>query len=251
MSWNLDQALLWVATRNEALVAEAASPHPKTTWMEAAAGWTISHEPRPVDTRGVEAMLLRAMQDGQITLCDDLTPVETKWLDGAEFLNKTERGGSRPLMKLVRTSKRSLTPLEAALSGLADEIAASPRLNPDELRAVFPTWHVLRLFCALCENAAEATDLGVVGGADTAATVSSLKSGLPGRPNSKHLYRAEAARRIAVGACPDTLSQFARELSEWLQREHSDEPPGGPSAIENAIRDLWHDRHKASPKTGP
>ena len=75
-------------------------------------------------------------------------------------------------------------------------------------------------------------------------------SGLPGRPNARHLYVAEAARRIASGNYPTSLAQFARDLADWLGTDHPEQPPSGAKAIENAIRGLWNSR-EAAPKHSP
>jgi hypothetical protein len=80
LSWNLDQALLWVATRDPEVVADASWPDPITTWMETAAGWAINEEVRP-DWRAVEATLLLAVQQGQLSVRNDLEAVQASWFD--------------------------------------------------------------------------------------------------------------------------------------------------------------------------
>ncbi|MEC5383070.1 hypothetical protein VSX64_19765 [Aurantimonas sp. C2-6-R+9] len=46
------------------------------------------------------------------------------------------------------------------------------------------------------------------------------QTGLPGRPTSKHLWMAEAKRRIANGEVGDTRTKFCEDLSEWLKATH-------------------------------
>jgi hypothetical protein len=69
-----------------------------------------------------------------------------------------------------------------------------------------------------------------------------FETGAPGRPTSKHLVVAEAARRIAAGGYPKTLAEFSRQLAEWLQTTEELAAPMTPRTIENAVRDLWNER---------
>jgi hypothetical protein len=91
----------------------------------------------------------------------------------------------------------------------------------------------------------------VLNGEAAALNDDELPSGLPGRPSSKHLYRAEAERRIAQGDYPDTLAAFVRQLVDWLKQAHPKAAPGGESAIENAIRDIWQKRVEIRTKPVP
>jgi hypothetical protein len=70
-----------------------------------------------------------------------------------------------------------------------------------------------------------------------------LRTGAPGRPTSRHLVEAEAQRRLDAGDYPETLTEFSRQLAEWLKAEHPEAPPMGPSAIANCIRRRWHERN--------
>ena len=62
------------------------------------------------------------------------------------------------------------------------------------------------------------------------------RSGLPGRPSSKHLIEQEFRRRASANECKSTLSAEARELHEWLKKEYPDAPPATPKTITNNIR---------------
>lgn len=62
------------------------------------------------------------------------------------------------------------------------------------------------------------------------------KTGVPGRPSSKHLVLAELAERAREGGLPSTLAGAARELSSWLSTTHPTMPRMGEKAIANAIR---------------
>ncbi|HWM46682.1 MAG TPA: hypothetical protein VNR11_07195 [Xanthobacteraceae bacterium] len=65
-----------------------------------------------------------------------------------------------------------------------------------------------------------------------------------GHKRLQHLVEHEAYRRIMAGEAPETLSEFARELQGWLQRNYPDAAPTTPDAIENQIRETWHRRHE-------
>lgn len=67
--------------------------------------------------------------------------------------------------------------------------------------------------------------------------------GVPGHRTSEHLVDAEAYRRIMSGAAPETLSDFARQLSDWFRDAYPAAAPLTPKAIEQQIRDTWHRRH--------
>ena len=67
--------------------------------------------------------------------------------------------------------------------------------------------------------------------------------GIPGHRASEHLVEAEAYRRIMSGAAPETLSEFARQLSDWFRDAYPTALPLVPKEIEQRIRDTWHRRH--------
>src|SRR5262249_31200561 len=65
------------------------------------------------------------------------------------------------------------------------------------------------------------------------------KTGDPGRGSSKHLYVAEAQRRLDTGDVPDEITEFSRQLADWLKCTHPLAAQTTPRAIENRIRPLW------------
>jgi hypothetical protein len=66
----------------------------------------------------------------------------------------------------------------------------------------------------------------------------------PGRRGARRLVAAEAYRRIAMGNVPETLSDFAAQLSIWFKDAYPASPPATVEFIEDAIRDTWHRRHE-------
>jgi len=66
----------------------------------------------------------------------------------------------------------------------------------------------------------------------------------PGHKSSRHLFEAEAYRRILRGDAPDMLDAFARQLLQWLNDTYRGAAPATPHAIENWIRDTWDRRHE-------
>ena len=66
---------------------------------------------------------------------------------------------------------------------------------------------------------------------------------IPGHRTSEHLIEAEAYRRIMSGAAPETLDDFARQLSDWFRNMYPTASPLAPNAVEEQIRDTWHRRH--------
>ena len=77
-------------------------------------------------------------------------------------------------------------------------------------------------------------------------TVDPFRTGAPGRPTAAKMIQAEAERRISSGEVvprPRGLARFARDLSDWWERERQQASPPGPAmkagTIENIVRDLW------------
>ena len=66
----------------------------------------------------------------------------------------------------------------------------------------------------------------------------------PGHRASQHLIEGEAYRRIMSGQATETLSDFARELSDWFRQAHPMASPLTTNAVEDQIRDTWHRRHE-------
>ena len=80
--------------------------------------------------------------------------------------------------------------------------------------------------------------------ADAPADRKTLKTGMPGRPTSKHLVLERARRRLDAGDYPPTLAMFSRELADELRREEPGAAPMTAKTVANAIRELWRGRHK-------
>jgi hypothetical protein len=76
--------------------------------------------------------------------------------------------------------------------------------------------------------------------APSAQALVSYRSGLPGKPTSKHLYLQKLSERIKAGQLAPTLKDEATFLKGWLKQTHPSAPPGGMSAIKNAIRDAYN-----------
>jgi hypothetical protein len=66
------------------------------------------------------------------------------------------------------------------------------------------------------------------------------RTGLPGRPTSKHLYLAELERRASLGLMLPEVKAESVALHHWLKKEHgSAAASASPKAIENSIRDTY------------
>ena len=68
-----------------------------------------------------------------------------------------------------------------------------------------------------------------------------VRSGLPGRPTSKHLVEQEFERRIKAGEVAPSLQAEATYLKDWLEKNHPDAPSSGLSAIQNNIRERYNE----------
>ena len=66
----------------------------------------------------------------------------------------------------------------------------------------------------------------------------------PGRRMARRILDSEAYRRIVAGNAPETLSEFAVQLSAWFKDAYPTAPGPSTSFIEAAIRDTWHRRHE-------
>jgi hypothetical protein len=66
----------------------------------------------------------------------------------------------------------------------------------------------------------------------------------PGRRMARRIFEAEAYRRIMAGNAPETLSEFAAQLSAWFKDTYPTAPAPPTSFVEAAIRDTWHRRHE-------
>ncbi len=66
----------------------------------------------------------------------------------------------------------------------------------------------------------------------------------PGRRKVRRIFEHEAYRRIIVGDAPETLSEFAAQLSAWFTQTYPAAPAVPISFVEATIRDTWHRRHQ-------
>src|SRR5262245_29285490 len=69
------------------------------------------------------------------------------------------------------------------------------------------------------------------------------QSGDPGCRSSKHLYMAEAQRRFDRGDVPDGITEFSKQLAEWVRCTHPLAAQPTPRTVENRIRPLWRAYH--------
>jgi hypothetical protein len=67
-----------------------------------------------------------------------------------------------------------------------------------------------------------------------------VRSGLPGKPTSKHLYLQKLAARIETGEVASSLEREATFLKDWLKKTHPEAPSSGLSAIKNNIRKSYN-----------
>ena len=79
----------------------------------------------------------------------------------------------------------------------------------------------------------------------------SYRTGVQGRPSSKHLVEAEMRRHFETGQLHTTLSAEVNSLGEWLTAQHPDAPPMTKKGAENALRHLYKEllrRKNEAPK---
>jgi hypothetical protein len=62
------------------------------------------------------------------------------------------------------------------------------------------------------------------------------RTGVAGRPTSKHLVKCEMERRAKEGRLASSLAGEVRELRDWLQRQYPTVPQLTQSALQNALR---------------
>jgi hypothetical protein len=70
-----------------------------------------------------------------------------------------------------------------------------------------------------------------------------FRTGVAGRPTSKHLVMKEAQRRLDAGNYPELLKTFSEELENWLKVAEPEAAPMTAKTIQNNLRELWR-RHK-------
>ena len=78
----------------------------------------------------------------------------------------------------------------------------------------------------------------------TDALTAASSGARPGRRMVRRVLESEAYRRITTGKAPETLSEFAEQLSAWFKDAYPAAPTPSASFIEAAIRETWHRRHE-------
>jgi hypothetical protein len=125
-----------------------------------------------------------------------------------------------------------------------------PKFKPE--RAFRMDWHDVHLDREDFEALLRSMGVTVMQGLDTDAPGKrkTLKTGMPGRPTSKHLVLEMARRRFEGGNLPSSLIALSRELAEALRSEEPQAAPMTPKTISNAIRKLWHAAQKSAKPAG-
>ncbi len=73
---------------------------------------------------------------------------------------------------------------------------------------------------------------------------SATREAAPSHRMTRRIFEDEAYRRIMAGDVPETLSEFAAQLSAWFKDAYPAAPAAPASFVEAAIRDTWHRRHE-------
>jgi hypothetical protein len=69
-----------------------------------------------------------------------------------------------------------------------------------------------------------------------------FRTGVAGRPTSKHLVRTEAQRRLDTGDYPESLAAFSEQLAAWLEVAEPEAAPMTAKTIQNNLRELWRSK---------
>jgi hypothetical protein len=78
-------------------------------------------------------------------------------------------------------------------------------------------------------------------------SATSIRTGLPGKPSSKHLYLDKLSMRIEAGEIAPTLKEEAEFLMKWLRVQYPHAPSSGISAIQNVIRAPYKEGRRQTP----
>lgn len=68
------------------------------------------------------------------------------------------------------------------------------------------------------------------------APIVTYKTGVPGKPTSRHLWVEEFRARVSRGEVQLSLAAESRQLAEWLKQEHPTAAPATSKTIQEAIR---------------
>jgi hypothetical protein len=66
-----------------------------------------------------------------------------------------------------------------------------------------------------------------------------FRTGVAGRPSSRHLVEKMARRRLDAGDYPKTFKEFSEQLAEQLKVEEPEAHPMTPKTIRNSFGSLW------------
>lgn len=75
--------------------------------------------------------------------------------------------------------------------------------------------------------------------ADAPGKVKTDRTGMPGRPSSKHLLLPLAQRKLDDGYRPESLAAFSKQLARELAIAEPWALPMKPKTVANAVRELW------------
>ena len=75
--------------------------------------------------------------------------------------------------------------------------------------------------------------------ADAPGKVKTDRTGMPGRPSSKHLLLPLAKRKLDDGYRPESLAAFSKQLARELEIAEPWAVPMKPKTVANAVRELW------------
>ena len=239
--WNLDQALLWIATRDLGHVDRASS-----RWRDRPFTWSlfVGGSENTMDTEEPLVPLVDALAGGRIVaLSEDGGAINgfrfrTAVLvyDGFDGAN-AQRAYFKDEPIAVNFEGGRIDPLfkSADVVGLWSADAAEIK-QPSGIPQAWPAagepvpssrdYHgskdqqLVRIEPDAVPPAVSAGENDGRSITDYDRTESSYRTGLPGRPSSKHLCLAEARRRIASEDLGDSRAKFCDNLSEWLKAEH-------------------------------
>jgi hypothetical protein len=70
------------------------------------------------------------------------------------------------------------------------------------------------------------------------------REAVPSHRMARRIIEDEAYRRIMAGDVPETLSEFAAQLSAWFKHAYPAAPAVPERLVEEVIRNTWHRRHE-------
>ena len=73
---------------------------------------------------------------------------------------------------------------------------------------------------------------------------SATTEAVPSHRMARRIIEDQAYRRIMAGDVPETLSEFAAQLSAWFKDAYPAAPAVPVRLVEEVIRNTWHRRHE-------